>query len=63
MGELRIIDGSERNVKLYRLLFTKKLFLLFVVHNQAFLGRRRGLPVRDAGYEPAGAAVLQVKGT
>ena len=38
MGELRIIDGPERNVKLRQLLFTKKLFLLFLVHNQAFLG-------------------------
>ena len=38
MDELRIVDGPERSIKLEQLLFTKKLLLLLLVNDQAFLG-------------------------
>ena len=37
MGELRIVDGPEGNIKLDQLLFTQELLLLFLVHDQASL--------------------------
>ena len=36
MDELRIIDSLERNVELNQLLFTKKLLLFLLVHDQSF---------------------------
>lgn len=38
MDELRIVDCPERNIELDQLLFSKKLFLLLLVHNKAFFG-------------------------
>lgn len=48
MGELRIVDGPECNIKLDQLLFTKKLLLLLLVHDQAFLGQRISCPLMDS---------------
>lgn len=48
MGELCIVDGPECNIKLDQLLFTKKLLLLLLVHDQAFLGQRISCPLMDS---------------
>lgn len=48
-GELRrIVDGPECNIKLDQLLFTKKLLLLLLVHDQAFLGQCISCPLIDS---------------
>lgn len=48
MGELRIVDGPERNIKLDQLLFTEKMLLLLLVHDQAFLDQRISCPLMDS---------------